>query len=178
MRLPNREIPAEFVNALPEGIKYVNKQGRDFLIVEHICCPNGHKLNSDSVLINGEPAIRIKTKIGKSEGFIFIDSFWGGHDKLYNFVPDIASSGGVAEVCCPICGVSMIVEKACKTAGCGSHKHIVFTLPDLKNKIFVCAKLGCTEHQMEISEVPESVSNQVNAINYFGEQDVDIFEGI
>lgn len=177
MKLPKQGVPLEFLKALPEGIKFVNKQSKDFLIVDHICCPNGHKLNTDNVRIHGEPAIKIAVKIGSTEGIVFLDPFWGGHNKLYNFVPDIVSSKGIAEVFCPICNVSMTVDLPCKI--CSSSKHIVFTLPDHNNKIYVCAKLGCAGHKMEITKIPEPVSDIVNDINYFGEQEeTDIFEGL
>ena len=80
-------VPLEFVGILPEGIKYFSRHGKDFLVVENVLCPNGHSLMADAVRINGEPTIRMGVEIGPQKGNFFIDSFWGSHEKLYDFIP-------------------------------------------------------------------------------------------
>jgi hypothetical protein len=49
MELMHNEIPREFLSALPDGIKYLVRHGKDFLVVEMVTCPNGHSLMSESV---------------------------------------------------------------------------------------------------------------------------------
>jgi len=58
MELSYQKIPVEFLSSLPEGIKFVNKHGRGYLIVDEIYCPQGHDLVVESVRIHGEPSIR------------------------------------------------------------------------------------------------------------------------
>jgi len=175
MKLIHKHIPDHFLKAIPEGIKFVKKQQKDFLVVEKILCPKGHNLMADVVCIHGEASIKTRLMIGKSEGLVFIDAFWGGHAKLYNFIPDVLSAGPIVRASCPDCGADLVVEQKCHEDGCDSTQAILFNLPGNKNVIYVCAKLGCPGHRMEIINLPRRVLEQVSDINYFGAQADDIF---
>ena len=94
MKLTHNTIPKEFLSHIPRGIKYVMRNGKDFLVVEQVFCPNGHSLMVDHVRLHGEPSICLRLRIGKDEGMIYLDSFWGSHDKLYNFIPESERRGG------------------------------------------------------------------------------------
>ena len=178
MHLTYKRVPPEFLREIPEGIKFVNKQGHDFLIVDKVLCPAGHDLMAANVRIHGEPSICLKVNTGESQGLVYVDAFWGGHDKLYDFIPVLSEERTLVEVSCPACGVDMLVEKKCRHEGCISNKAIVMTLPGGKNKIYACAKLGCPGHHIELVDVPEKVSDQVDGINYFGTSADEIFQGI
>lgn len=178
MQLTYRRVPLEFLSALPEGIRSVNKQGKDFLVVDRICCPRGHDLMDASVRIHGEPSIKVRIDTGGTRGLLFIDAFWGGHDKLYNFIPVLSARHPSLEAYCPTCGADMVVDEKCRQEGCESDKSILFALPGGKNRIYACARLGCPGHHIEIVDVPEKVSEQVDGINYFGAAAEDIFQGI
>ncbi len=65
MELVHTKIPREFLDRLPEGMKFIHRHGKEFLVVEEIFCPKGHSLMSDSVRIHGEPSIRIA--VGRSQ---------------------------------------------------------------------------------------------------------------
>jgi hypothetical protein len=162
------------LTAIPEGIKFIKKHGKDFLVVEKIFCPKGHNLIVNTVCIHGEPSLKLRVEVGKSEGLVFVDAFWGGHAKLYNFIPDIKSAGPMSKVFCPECGADMIVEDKCRYKGCDSKKAILFRLPGENNKIYVCAKLGCPGHRMDIVDLNKRVSEEVSNINYFGTKADDI----
>ena len=178
MELKYQKIPVEFLSALPEGIKFVNKRGRGYLIVDEIYCPQGHDLVADSVRIHGEPSIRIQLDTGLSRGLAFVDAFWGGHAKLYNFIPILSDEMPILSACCPECGANMVVERKCSIEGCDSAHSIVLSLPGQRNKIYVCARLGCPGHHIEIVQLPEELTGQVDQINYFGAQSDDVFQGI
>ena len=175
MKLIYKPIHDNFRKALPKGIKFVVRHQKDFLVAEQISCPRGHSLMAEVVRIHGEPSISIRVQVGKSEGQVFIDAFWGGHAKLYDFMPDIVSSGPIVKAFCPVCGVSLIVEDRCAQMGCKCSRAIVLALPGMVNKIYVCARLGCPGHRIEISDLPDKVLDQVSKINYLGAQDNDIF---
>jgi len=175
MKLIYKPVPERFRIALPEGIRFVKRHQQDFLVAGQISCPRGHSLMAKVVHIHGEPSISIRLQVGKSEGLVFIDAFWGGHAKLYNFIPDIVSAGPIVKASCPVCGVSLIVEDHCAQMTCQCNRAIVFALPGRANKIYVCASLGCPGHHIEISDLPHKVLEQVSKINYFGAQDNDIF---
>lgn len=175
MKLTHKAIPAHFLQALPEGLKFIKKNQQGFLVVEKLFCPKGHDLMADVVRIHGEPSLKIRLKVGNSEGLVFIDAFWGGHAKLYNFIPDIVSAGSLVEAFCPICNASLVVEDKCQYEDCGSNRAIMFYLKGKINKIYVCAKLGCPGHRMEIKNVSHQVLDKVSEINYFGAQADDIF---
>mgnify|MGYP007001849787 FL=1 len=170
--------PLEFVGILPEGIKYFSRHGKDFLVVENVLCPNGHSLMVDAVRINGEPTIRIGVEIGPQKGNFFIDSFWGSHEKLYDFIPALNAAPVVVKALCPVCGTSLMVEDRCRVSGCGTREHILLTLPGGKNKIFVCGRLGCPGHRLEVQSAPHDLVEKISEINYFGSSEDDFFGGI
>jgi ribosomal protein S27AE len=169
MKLTHNTIPKEFLNHIPRGIKYVMRNGKDFLVVEQVFCPSGHSLIVDHVRLHSEPSICLRLRIGKDEGMIYLDSFWGSHDKLYNFIPNPKDAAAPKnDVMCPVCGISLVarMKKACKT--CGSGKVIVMHLPGAQNKILACAKLGCPWHKLVADEIAHKYTEMVDDINYFG----------
>jgi hypothetical protein len=173
MKLIHKKLPDQILKKLPPGTKRIKKQGQDFLLVQKLYCPQGHNLMVDSVRIHGEPSIRIHMKIGKTEGLVFVDAFWGGHAKLYNFIPNV-KSGRFTEITCPVCGTDMVIKDACTHQGCRSDRGIVFHLPGKKNRIFVCAKLGCPGHRIDIANLPHEVSEEVSEINFIDAQEEDL----
>lgn len=177
MKLPQSKVPEAFLHALPEGIKFIHRRGQEFLVVETVCCPAGHSLVEEDVRIHGEPSIQIEVDTGASRGRVYIDAFWGGHDKFYDFIPVLAPNAATIQAFCPVCGVSLLAELACSQPGCDSTKAILFTLPDGKNKIWVCARLGCSGHHLEIPNLPGDIAELVDDINFFCHND-DLFQGI
>lgn len=169
MKLKHSTIPQEFLNNIPRGMKYVMRNGKDFLVVEQVFCPNGHSLMVDNVRLHGEPSIHFNLRVGKAEGTLFLDSFWGSHDKLYSFIPDLKEAApGKQEVTCPSCGCSLItqIKKACKV--CGSSHIIVMHLPGGRNRVMACAKLGCPWHRIVAEDISQKYTEMVDDINYFG----------
>lgn len=178
MKLVYKEIPVEFLAALPEGIKYVQKQGKDFLVIEQLYCRDGHSLMADHVRLHGEPSICLDAAIGSQRGRVFVDAFWGSHDKLYSFIPTETDLHGILEAHCPHCGISLMAPRECMYEGCGALQAIVLNLPGGVNRIMVCAKHGCPDHELIIQRIPEEITRRVRKINYFGEFHDDIFRGI
>ncbi len=174
MHLVPKPIPEHFLKALPDGIKFVRKHHQDFLVAESLACPRGHGLMSEDVRIHGEPSIRLRIEIGRGDGLIFIDAFWGGHAKLYSFVPDLAAAGPLVKAFCPVCGADMLVPAACAHPGCTADRAIVFHLPGGANKIYVCARLGCPGHRMDIVHVARRVLAQVGEIQFEGPRAEDL----
>ena len=169
MKLTHSTIPQEFLSNIPRGMKYVVRNGKDFLVVEQVFCPNGHSLMVDSVRLHGEPSISLTLRVGNTEGMIYLDSFWGSHDKLYNFVPDLAATDSEKnDVMCPVCSCSLVVKEAQTCRTCGSPKMFVMHLPGAQNKILACAKLGCPGHKIVAEDVSERFTAMVDDINYFG----------
>jgi hypothetical protein len=181
MKLTDKAIPTEFLEMLPEGFLFLQKQGKHFLVVEEVTCQAGCSLMDDAVKIHGEPSIKLQIETGDVAGRMFVDAFWGGHEKLYGFIP----KPGIISAACPSCGRSLMVRRECPE-GCGD-ECIVLTLPG-DNKIFVCARLGCPWHHLHIADMPESIIAQVDDINlshegirdvtYFSPPDDDTFRGI
>jgi hypothetical protein len=145
-------------------------------LVESLFCPNGHNLVVDSVRIHNEASIKLKVVINDESGFIFVDAFWGSHAKLYSFIPKISGNEPVfAETYCPYCNAVMSEHYACTQKGCGSDKSILLMLPGGKNKIHVCARLGCPGHALDIKDLPRQLVRSVSVINYFGAGVNDLF---
>ncbi len=74
--------------------------------------------------------------------------------------------------------MSLLTDEACSLPECDCQKSILFHLPGAKNRILVCARLGCPGHLMDISDLPHRLSESVSEINYFGAAVDDFFEGI
>lgn len=168
MKLIHREIPSQFRQDMPAGLKLVHKDNQEFILVEKLCCPRGHSLMVDTVRIHSEPSIHIHAAVGHSEGEIYVDAFWGGHAKLYNFIPDVSGKNPLVKASCPVCGTSLLTKSACSFKGCPAHQTILFHLPGAGNRIYVCARLGCPGHRIELAGLPHRISDNLSEINYIG----------
>jgi len=170
MKLTHSTIPQEFLNNIPRGMKYVMRNGKDFLVVEQVFCPNGHSLMVDNVRLHAEPSISLAMRVGTTAVMIFLDSFGGSHDKLYNFIPDPDPAGGeMNDVMCPVCACSLVLKQSelkCRT--CGSTRVFVMHLPGSQNRILACATLGCPWHKIVAEDIPDQAAAMVDDINYFG----------
>lgn len=187
MQLIHRTIPREFLEMLPEGMKFIHRHGKEFLVVEDLLCPQGHSLMVESVRIHDEPSISIAVTRPESPehesattGLIFIDAYWGSHAKLFNFMADPTRPLDYADAHCPRCGASLVVERPCGRIECESTRSLALHLPgDDRNMIYVCARLGCPDHSIVVGDVPAQVQEEVNGINFFGYGDDDeAFGGI
>jgi hypothetical protein len=176
MKLMARRIPDEFIRAIPRGFRLVRRQGHDFLLIDSLFCPNGHNLVVDNVRIHEEASIKLKIVVKGESGFLFVDAFWGSHAKLFSFIPKFSDDAPLfAEPHCPYCDVAMTERYACTQEGCGSDQSLLLLLPGGKNKIHVCAKLGCPGHVLEIEDMSREIVRSVSVINYFGAGGDDLF---
>lgn len=173
MQLKHTQIPVEFIQRLPDGMKLVTRHGKQFLVVDEVYGPNGESLMSDNVRIHGERAIEMGISVGSSQGLLFVDSYWGSHAKLYSFLVDTSEQSAMVEARVPHTDTSLMVERACDEEGCTSNSAIELHLPGGQNRIYVCARLGCPGHQLELPEIPQPVSETVSHINFFGAGSVD-----
>ncbi len=177
MKLTAKRIPDEFIRAIPRGFQLVKKQDHDFLLVESLFCPHGHNLVVDSVRIHDEASIKLKVVINDESGLLFVDAFWGSHSKLFSFIPKISGKDPVfVEAFCPYCDAALTEHFACAQKGCGSDRSVLLWLPGGKNKILVCAKLGCPGHVLDIVDMPQRLVRSVSVINYFGAGTNDPFQ--
>ncbi len=173
MELKHSTIPIEFLRSIPEGIKLVNRHGREFLVVEDVRSRAGVSLMSDSVRIHGEPTIRFEARIGDAHGLIFIDAFWGSHAKLFSFIPEGIRSADYVEAYVPETGESLMIDRVCDVEGCGCTKGIEFVLPGGANTIQVCARFGCPGHQIVLADLSKPVADSISGINFFGAGSVE-----
>lgn len=173
MELRHKEIPVEFLRRLPDGIKIVKRHGKEFMVVEQVFGPGGESLISESVNIHGEPSIRLGVRIGSHEGLIFVDAFWGGHAKLYSFLPDVVAGNAEVDAFVPDNRATLMVDRACDVEGCSCSRAIMLTLPDGKSRVYVCARLGCPGHAIDIAGMPADVSQTISSINFFGAGSLD-----
>jgi hypothetical protein len=179
MKLTANKIPDEFIKSIPKGFRLIKKEGYDFLLVDALFCPKGHNLIVDSVRIHDEASIKLKIVVDDDSGFLFVDAFWGSHAKLFSFIPKLSGKASAfAEAYCPYCDVPLIEPQPCAQKGCGSEKSILLKLPGGKNKIQVCARLGCPGHMLELNDMPEKIVRSVSTINYFGVGPDDLLGGI
>lgn len=168
MKLQHKEIPVEFLRRLPDGIKIVKRHGREFMVVEQVLGPGGEDLISGSVHIHGEPTIRLGVRIGTHEGLIFVDAFWGGHAKLYSFIPETPVENAEVDAFVPDNHASLMIDRTCDVEGCSCKRSIMLTLPDGKSRVYVCARLGCPGHAIDIADLSADISRKISSINFFG----------
>jgi len=178
LRIFNDKISADYLHVLPAGIKFINKQGKEFFVIEELFCPNGHSIMSDTVHIHGEPSIQVSVEMKGQKGTFYIDAFWGSHKKLLDFIPEHTDTNTIVYPFCPVCGVSLLMKAMCSEPGCGTDEHMAFILPGGKNRIYECARLGCPGHRIDIYDLPDQFSRALSEINYFGVQSDEIFKGI
>ncbi|MFO8064977.1 MAG: hypothetical protein ACQETQ_03330 [Spirochaetota bacterium] len=173
MQLKHTEIPVEFIQGLPDGMKLVTRHGKQFLVVDEVYGPNGEDLMSENVRIHGERSIELAVDIGETSGLIFVDSYWGSHAKLYSFLVDTSAENTLVTARVPHTDTSLMVQRECKAEGCTSESAIELHLPGTDNKIYVCARLGCPGHELKIPDLPAPVSETVSSINFFGAGSID-----
>jgi hypothetical protein len=178
MELKTSHIPAEFLHALPQGMRLARRGEQDFLVVEALYCPNGHNLLVDSVRIHNEASVKLKLKVNEQSGFVFIDAFWGSHAKLFSFLPPVTGQAVHSSAFCPYCDCLLTENSVCTADQCGSTLGFVLYLPGGKNRIHICARLGCPGHRLEINALPEAIVASVSKINYFGHGAEELFGGI
>jgi len=164
-KFETRSIPAAFVRKLPEGLKILSKKGQSFVVVDDLRCSKGHRLLSDNVRLHGEPSISFKVRGGGIDGTLYLDPFWGLHEKLYDFMFSSCDKPPILRAFCPECGVSLMKKKKCETKGCRAEEYIVFHLPG-GNTLESCAQWGCPEHNLKISAMPGDITDAVRKINY------------
>lgn len=160
-----KNIPDAFVKNLPKGLKIKSVKGQRYVVVEECRCPKGHSLMADGVAMHGEPAISFKVKGGGVSGVMYLDPFWGLHEKLFDFMFHDCGHPPVIQAFCPVCGVSLLKKKGCAVKGCAADETIVFQLPG-GNAVDVCAQWGCPDHDLKISDMPVEVMAAVKKINY------------
>jgi len=163
---------------LPDGLKFIHRHGKEFLVVEELFCSSGHSLIEESVRIHDEPSIKIAVERPNGTGQIFIDAFWGSHAKLYDFLPGPSEDLVHAQAHCPTCGISLMVDRQCGRMECDSRSSFLFRLPGDHNCVYVCAKLGCPEHSIVVGGVPQHLNKLISEINYFGYGEDEQFKGI
>ncbi|MFH0918810.1 MAG: hypothetical protein V1913_00485 [Fibrobacterota bacterium] len=164
-KFDTKTIPALFVKNLPEGLKILSKKGKSFVVVDDLRCPRGHSLLSDEIKFHGAPAIGFTVKGGGIQGKMYLDPFWGLHEKLYDFMFQSCDKPPIIRAFCPECGVSLMKKKKCETRACCAEEYIVFHLPG-GNAMESCAQWGCPEHSLKISDMPGDVMAAVKKINY------------
>lgn len=174
MELKPKDIPMEFLQVLPEGIKLVSRRGHPYLVMDRVEDTSGNSLMDDAVRIHGEPSVKLRVKVGHTEGLIYVDSYWGSHAKLYSFIPDF-SEGRTVQAFSPVNGSSLMVPWRCPIDGCDETHGIRLNLPGGANSIIVCGKLGCPGHHIDVARVAEGVSESLSNINYFGEGEEELF---
>lgn len=168
MKLVPNEIPVEFLQALPSGMKLVKRHGHSFLVVEEVTSPSGQSLMSEAVRIHHEPSIRIGMRVGSQRGLVFVDAYWGSHAKLFSFIPDQADQNQIVDAYDPETTESLMVDYTCAVDGCGCTRGIELLLPDGGGTIRVCARLGCPGHRLEVPTVAQPVVDSISGINFFG----------
>lgn len=172
MELIHTEIPIDLLRNLPEGLKVLSRHGKEYLVVERLYSPKGEDLMSETVRIHGEPSIRLGVRIGGTEGLIFVDAYWGSHAKLYSFIPETGDAAKILdEVYVPESRASLLVDRPCDVEGCSSERSIELHFPENSAMVYVCARLGCPGHRIELKELPKQVSETVSRINFIGEGD-------
>lgn len=168
MKLVHNSIPVEFLQAMPEGMKLVNRHGNEFLVVEAVYSRDRTPLVSESVRIHGEPSIRLAVTVGESKGLIFVDAFWGSHAKLWGFLPSQTDDDQIVSAAVPETGESLMIERTCDVEGCSCTRGIELVLPGGENTIQVCARLGCPGHRIVLADLAKPVEDSVSGINFFG----------
>ncbi|MEW6367602.1 MAG: hypothetical protein AB1714_23475 [Acidobacteriota bacterium] len=163
------EIPEVFRKSLPAGMKIVRRGERDLLVVEQLFCRHGCNLVTPTVKIHGQNAVCFSIRAGGAQGLVFVDAFWGGHKKLFDFMFAGSERDPVVDAFCPHCKVLLSVEGRCQRPECSSERKIEFYLADASNRILTCARWGCPEHELLVSSLPMEVLENVSRTNFFGE---------
>jgi len=103
--------------------------------------------------VDNEPGIKLKIKIGKKEGHIWLSSIY----ESYNYDSDFEiPPNQIADFTCPQCGRQIISEDKCLAC----HAPMIpFHLKD-GGKVTICSRAGCKKHSVAFEDLS-------TALNYF-----------
>jgi Zn finger protein HypA/HybF involved in hydrogenase expression len=97
-------------------------------------------------LVDNEPSIRLKIKIGENKGTINLSSIYGS----YNYIADIEiRKDEIAEFNCPHCEAQITSDQHCLTCDAP-------TIPlylDMGGKVSFCSRSGCKNHKVEFEDL-------------------------
>jgi two-component system NtrC family sensor kinase len=105
--------------------------------IKKALCPKRHSLIDEEVRIDGKPAVRIRVRSGKAEGFLYVNPIYGvgGHHRAVAL-----GAERDARYVCPECGVSLLVEKkVCPECGAAVY---AFEVPG-RGLVEGCTRSGC-----------------------------------
>ena len=114
------------------------------LLVRNARCPNGCNLMDSEHLIHDHASIHVKVKFGGQAGALRLDPLFGSYENLSEVnIP----AGGVIEIACPRCGVSLTDPDQI----CGQCSAPMFILHLPKGGfIEACQRNGCPNHKLQI----------------------------
>jgi hypothetical protein len=124
------------------------------LHVHHARCPNGCSLMSETVQIEGYPAITVAASYRGKAGFVHLDPAYGSFENIVEIdVPE----GEVVDFSCPHCGVSL--RHATETCNTCSSPIFVIHLPH-GSLVEGCLREGCFSHKLVLSELGDQLAGE------------------
>jgi ssDNA-binding Zn-finger/Zn-ribbon topoisomerase 1 len=97
-------------------------------------------------LVDNEASIRLKIKIGRKEGMIYLSSIYGS----YNHISDInINENVIARFYCNSCKQEITSDVECLTCGAPM---VPFYL-DMGGKVSICSRAGCKNHLVEFGDL-------------------------
>ncbi|MBI5239783.1 MAG: HAMP domain-containing protein [Elusimicrobia bacterium] len=120
-------VSSTVISLSPIGITQIKKAA----------CPKRHSLIDEGVRIDGRPAVRIRVRSEKAEGFLYLNPMYGMGGHHHAVAPE---AGPGARFVCPECSTSLLADKKV-CPDCGSPVY-AFEVPT-RGLVEGCTKPGC-----------------------------------
>ncbi len=114
------------------------------LVIHRARCPQGCDLMAPERPIGGQPSIRVRLHHLGASGLIYLDPVYGSHENISEIeIP----AGGIVELSCPHCGVSLKDPQA-TCPQCSAPMFRLF-LPE-GGFVEACLRNHCFHHRLHV----------------------------
>jgi hypothetical protein len=108
-------------------------------------------MDNDEMLME-HPSIKLNIETTEDRGTIRLCSIYGCHKHLSDIE---INEGEIAHFYCPNCNKELKSNDACDTQNCNAPM-VPLTL-DLGGKVFICSRMGCTNHFVAFEDLATEV---------------------
>ena len=99
--------------------------------------------------MDGLPSIRLRARVGRESGHVYLSQVYGSYDKKFRKVRDV--DGAVAEFACPYCDTPFPEHRMCE---CGAPM-VALALKE-GGIIKICTRNGCENHALEFVDAQDA----------------------
>ncbi len=126
----------------------------------NVKCPLcGGSLMDEENMVDNQPSIKLKIKIGDDSGIIRLSSIYGS----YNYICDFEiKKDSIATFSCMKCNGILNTEEKCSVC----NAPMVSFVLDIGGKVAICSRAGCKNHVVEFEDLSQALTKLYQEFGY------------